>query len=157
MAEHHSDARERISSAIQHYLSMLESEENGGVDRLAGLARALDQLVMVYHGTEDVGPDTESVGPRGGERSYAEAAAATFPELGWYALVEPDRGTEQQVGLSVATGDLAEIAIDLEEVLWLFENASENDAVWQFRWGYQNHWGRHLHEIRVYLHSLAAW
>lgn len=39
------------------------------------------------------------------------------------------------------------------EVLWLFENADENDAIWDFRFGYQTHWGRHLHEMRVYLHS----
>lgn len=59
--------------------------------------------------------------------------------------------------MSTAVGDLVEIAADLMEVLWLFDNASENDAIWQFRWGYRHHWGRHLHELRVYLHALAAW
>jgi hypothetical protein len=153
-----SGAREHITSAIQHYLSLLQNRESDGVDRLAELARALDQLVMTYHATEDVGLDTEDhFGPRSDEQSYAEGAAAAFAELGWYALVEPDGDQDQEVGLSIATGDLAEIAVDLDEVLWLFDNASENDAIWQFRWGYQFHWGKHLHEIRVYLHSLAAW
>jgi hypothetical protein len=59
--------------------------------------------------------------------------------------------------MSIAASDLAEIASDLSEVLWLFENASHNDAVWDFRFGYQSHWGRHLHEVRTYLHDLAAW
>ena len=66
---------------------------------------------------------------------------AAFPDLGWYALVDPEDGPEQEIGLSIAVGDLAEIPSDLLGVLWLFENASHNDAVWDFRFGYQTHWG----------------
>jgi hypothetical protein len=156
MAVSEVDTRAHITAAIQHYLGVLEGK--GGAT-LYDLAKALDRLVTTYHGTPDVAPDTTEVSaaPRVEEKPIIDAATAAFPDLDFYWLVDPDGGPEQQLGASYAVGDLAEIAADLVEVLWLFENASHNDAVWQFRWGYQYHWGKHLHELRPYLHVLAAW
>jgi len=147
--------RQQIISAIQQYLDALEGKAGS---TLSDLARALDNLVLTYHQTADVEPDTvDSEAPRIEEKPLIDAAAAAHPDLDWYALVTPEDGPEQQVGMSIAVGDLVEIAADLHEVLWLFEHAGHNDAVWDFRFGYQTHWGRHLHEVRTYLHSLAAW
>ena len=158
MTDTHSDARERITSVINEYLAVLQRKSVDTLKELGDLARAMDRLVLCYHDTPDVGPDTtNSEAPRVDKAPFIERATAAFPELGWYALVDPEGDPGQQVGMSIAVGDLVEIAADLMEVLWLFDNASENDAIWQFRWGYQNHWGRHLHELRVYLHALAAW
>jgi hypothetical protein len=150
------DVRASISAAIQSYLDALEGKHGA---TLYDLAKALDGLVIAYHNTPDVEPDTTEASPAPWieEKPIIHAAAAAFPELDWYALVDPEDGQDQQIGMSLAVGDLAEIAADLHEVMWLFENASHNDAVWQFRWGYQFHWGRHLHGIRLYLHSLGAW
>jgi hypothetical protein len=150
------EVRDDISAAIRRYLDVLEGKNDA---TLYELAKALDELVLTYHRTADVEPDTTeaSAAPRTDEKRIIDAADAAFPDLGWYALVDPEGGPEQAVGMSIAAGDLAEIASDLLEVLWLFENASHNDAVWQFRFGYQTHWGRHLHEVRTYLHGLAAY
>ena len=158
MVDTHSDARERITSIINEYLVVLQRKPADTLKELGELARAMDRLVMCYHDTPDVEPDaTGSEAPRVDEAPLIEVATAAFPNLDWYALVDPEDGPDQQLRMSIAVGDLVEIAADLMEVLWLFENASENDAIWQFRWGYQHHWGRHLHELRVYLHALAAW
>ena len=147
--------RSQITCAIRRYLDALEGKEGS---TLSDLARALDNLVTAYHLTADVEPDTvDSDPPRIEEKPLIDAAAAAHPDLDWYALVDPEDGPEQQIGMSIAVGDLVEIAADLHQVLWLFEHAGHNDAVWDFRFGYQTHWGRHLHEIRTYLHALAAW
>ena len=152
------NARDAISTAIGGFLSLIQPDQQAGKPTLAQLALALDQLVGTYYSTPDVGPDaSDSAGPRTDEKLFEEGAAAAFPELGWYAIVDPEGDTCQQIGLGIASSDLAEIALDLNEVLWLFENASENDAIWQYRWGYQNHWGRHVHELRLYLHIMGAW
>ncbi|HEY0014208.1 MAG TPA: DUF5063 domain-containing protein [Allosphingosinicella sp.] len=153
------DARQLIDTAIDEYLTVLQQKPEDSLDGLGALARALDRLVMCYHATPDVEPETEltSEAPRADERPIIDKASAAFPDLDWYALVEPECGADQEVGLSMAIGDLAEIAADLIEVKWLFDNAAENDAIWQFRFGYRTHWGRHLHELRLYLHTLAAW
>lgn len=148
--------RDDITGAIRCYLDVLAGNDGS---TLYDLAKALDQLVTTYHRVPNVEPDTTeaSAAPRPDERSLVEAATAAFPDLGWYALVDPEGDETQKIGMSIAVGDLAEIASDLLRVLWLFENASYNDAVWEFRFGYQGHWGRHLHEVRTYLHGLAAW
>ena len=147
--------RSLITSAIHDYLAALEGKNREG---LYDLAKTLDRLVDVYHQTADVEPDTvDSEAPRVEERPISDAASAAHPELGLYAVVAPEDRPDQKVGLGDSVSDLAEIAVDLTEVLWLFENAGHNDAVWQFRFGYQSHWGRHLHEVRTYLHALAAW
>jgi len=147
--------RSDITSAIQQYLDALEGKEGRS---LPDLARALDNLVATYHRTADVGPDSvDTEAPSIEEKPLIEEAATAHPDLGWYALVDPEGGPEQQVGMSMAVGDLVEIAADLHQVLWLFEHAGHNDAVWDFRFGYQSHWGRHLHEVRTYLHALYVW
>jgi len=156
MTDAQAAVRDDISTAIRNYLNVLQGK---GAPTLYDLAKALDELVSTYHRVPDVEPDTSdgSAAPQNDEKPIIDAANAAFPVLDWYALVEPEDGQEQEIGMSIAVGDLAEIASDLLEVLWLFENASHNDAVWEFRFGYQTHWGRHLHEIRTYLHGLAAW
>jgi Domain of unknown function (DUF5063) len=156
MTEAASLVRDEITAAINHYLDVLHGR-NGAT--LYDLAKALDGLVATYHRASGVEPDTihASSAPRTDQSRIFEAASAAFPDLSWYATVDPQDGQEQQIGMSIAASDLAEIAADLMEVLWLFENGSHNDAVWSFRFGYQSHWGRHLHEIRFYLHELAAW
>jgi hypothetical protein len=156
MSEAENLVRSRIKKAINRYLDVLQGRDGA---TLYDLAKALDELTATYHDVPDVEPDTSegSTAPRIEEKPIIDAAATAFPDLGWYALVDPDDGPDQEVGMSIAVGDLAEIAADLVEVLWLLENASHNDAVWEFRFGYQSHWGRHLHEIRTYLHGLAAW
>lgn len=148
--------RARILAAIRRYLDVLGGT---GEPTLSDLAKALDSLVAVYHETSDVEPDTVDgpEPPKADENKVGAAAAAAFPELGWYALVDPERGLDQEIGLSIAIGDLTEIASDLLAVVWLFENASHNDALWDFRFGYKSHWGRHLHEVRSYIHALGEW
>ena len=150
------EVRDDISAATRRYLHVLGGKAEA---TLYELAKALDELVLAYHRTSHAEPDTTegSAAPATDELRIIDAATEAFPDLDWYALVNPEGGPDQEVGMSIATGDLAEIASDLREVLWLFENAGHNDAVWHFRFGYQTHWGRHLHEVRTYLHALAAW
>lgn len=156
MTGEESIVRDTIESAIRRYLDVLGGKQG---ESLYDLAKALDGLVLAYHQTQDVDPDvaSECASPPVDERQIIDVAAAAFPDLDWYALVDPQDGPEPRAHLSSAVCDLAEIASDLLRVLWLFGNASHNDAVWDFRFGYQIHWGRHLHEVRKYLHDLAAW
>lgn len=157
MADDQAEMRETISAAIHAYLALLDPAGRAERPSLYELAKALDGLVQAYHAMSPVDPDTDDLGPRVEERPLLDRAAEAFPDLGFYALVDPDGGPDQPCGMSDAIGDLAEIAVDLIEVLELFELGRPNDAVWSFRCGYQFHWGKHLHELRIYLHVMAAW
>ncbi|WP_255528395.1 DUF5063 domain-containing protein [Qipengyuania sp. YIM B01966] len=141
-------------NAINGYLALLKSQPDDEETRLAKLCEALDCLVIEYHRAPDVEPDTDDLLPSVPYEPLAERAAASFPELGYYADVEPQDGLEQEVTLGGAVDDLADIARDLSGVLWHIDRGAANDAYWEFRFGYQTHWGMHLRRLRRYLHSI---
>ncbi|WP_188513546.1 DUF5063 domain-containing protein [Blastomonas aquatica] len=141
-------------SAINAYLAFLKEEPESEIQRLANLCEALDCLVVEYHPVPDIEPDTVVASPSVPYEPLAARASASFPELGLYAVVDPIQGMDQEVMLGDAIDDLADIALDLSSVLLLVENGAVNGAMWEFRFGYQTHWGAHLHQLRGYLHSV---
>ena len=153
MREH----RERIERAIHRYLSLFEPDNTTSTPR--DIAVSLDDLVRVYFETPEVEPESENAteAPRIDEAAFGQNAARFFAsdEVIW--LIDPEGGPDQEAMCTFATSELAEIAGDLTKVLWEFENGSEADAIWEFRFGYQSHWGDHLHRVRQYLHLQAAW
>jgi hypothetical protein len=77
--------------------------------------------------------------------------AARFPDFGFYSVADPgDLPGEVLVGDAI--DDLCDIARDLREVRWLADHGHEADAIFAFRFGYQSHWGQHLHDLRRYLY-----
>lgn len=155
MVEVSSVPHETMVSAILAYLSLLKHEPDDAGVRLERLAEALDRLVIEYHRSIELEPDEAEVeAPCVDYVPLAERAAASFPELGVYGDVDPKEAFDHAFNLGDAIDDLADIARDLTEVLWLFDNVGANDAVWMFRFGYRTHWGRHLHDLRRYLHAI---
>lgn len=153
MKEH----RDKIESAIRRYL--VQFEPDNATATLREVARALDNLVVVYFETPDVEPlsDEPTAAPGISEQSFASNAARYFERDDVIWFIDPEGGPDQEPMCTFATSELAEIANDLSKVLWEFEHGSEADAIWEFRFGYQAHWGEHLHRVRHYLHTLAAW
>ncbi|MAK99692.1 MAG: DUF5063 domain-containing protein [Citromicrobium sp.] len=155
-----SEQTELIKSAIQAYLARLDRDPADGSEGLRRLVLALDALVAVYFRTDDVEPGEEDDAPEKGYSAQYQRAAEAYPELGLYPYADPggDPGEDEPM-VADAIDDIADIAGDLTEVLWHFENSSEETGIWDFRFGYQHHWGDHLHSLRNYLHSsrIAAW
>ncbi|QDH33781.1 DUF5063 domain-containing protein [Porphyrobacter sp. YT40] len=146
-----------IEAAIHRYLLLFEFENTSST--LRDIAMALDDLVRVYFDTPDVEPDTIDgpAAPQFDEAGFGQNAARFFERDDVIWLIDPEGGPDQKAMCTFATSELAEIAADLNKVLWLFENGSAADAIWEFRFGYQAHWGEHLHRVRHYLHGLSAW
>ena len=135
--------------AIRAYLAAALNDP----PELSRLAAALDGLAVAYHGTPPgsvTHPDVDA--PRANHATVAKQVAARFPELGLYPLLDPlEDGQELLFGDAIS--DIEEIACDLMEVLWEFEHTSEAQACWTFRFGYETHWGAHLHDLRRVLWS----
>lgn len=149
-----------IRDAIDNYLGLLDGKPKTEQHELKKLTLALDRLVSEYQKTEDVDViDDEADAPSFDYQSLYQAAGASYPNLGYYAHVAPDEDGDAKPELADAIDDLADIARDLIEVLWHLDKDRLTDAVWHFRFNYQIHWGVHLHNLRVYLHSttIAAW
>lgn len=141
-----------MASAIRAYLDLLTGEPapDGGLERLA---EALDGLVGVYHRLPgDSEPRYDEMEPQAGDRPRLfQLAAATFPQMHIYPDVDLIDG-EALTGFAI--DDLGDIAGDLTEVLWWLEQGEEATAIWEYRFGYEHHWGEHLHDVRRYIYSL---
>jgi hypothetical protein len=117
------------------------------------LTRGLDELALAYH----LCPETEP-GERDGEpcrsdyRQLYQALGARFPNLGLYACADPTEVLHEPL-VGDAIDDLADIVLDLQEVLWRFDHLGADDALWHFRFLFRSHWGRHLRELALYLHA----
>jgi hypothetical protein len=147
-----------INGPCREYIALLRSAPSDPRERHLQLATTLDRLCAAYNNTHDVDLEEEDVdAPTADPKQFGEQAASSFPELGFYPDVDPLMGFDQEMGQGWGLDDLIDIAVDLTKVLWLIDHHRETDAIWQFRWGYENHWGDHLHDLRRYLHKLLYW
>jgi hypothetical protein len=141
-----------VIEAVRSYLALLRSPFAG--DRLAALAAALDQLACAYHATsEAAGEDGPDPPDSATYEKMRELAAAAFPDFGFYAAVRPGGGPEQLPTMGDAIDDLADIALELTRIERLWVDGRPLDAERNYRFGYRIHWGRHLHDLRGYLHA----
>jgi hypothetical protein len=128
-------------------------------DRLCSLAVALDRLALAYHECpEGKLAEREAARPDRGDREEIRlSVTAAFPDFGFYDTGDPAKDLSQGVSPDAIVGDavndLADITQDLREVLWRWEHVGPDDAAWHFRFSYETHWGRHLHDLRSYVYA----
>ena len=53
-----------------------------------------------------------------------------------------------------AVSDLEVIAGDLSDVASLLDQGDAQNAIWEFKFMYERHWGRHLRDLQGYVHHL---
>lgn len=137
--------------AVKEFLSLLDQGEPVGDDVLA---RALDALALAYHNTPYGKPSNVDIRPEKEDYQIVRRQAEKlFPELGLYGIADPLEVPNEKAMIGDAMDDISDIIRDLKEVFWRWQNLGADDAHWHFRFGYQTHWGRHLHELRLYLHA----
>jgi hypothetical protein len=126
------------------------------VERKEALRVVLDRLAIVYDSVRGA-PFDEAESPEPQRIGYdvvRKRFAAAFPDLGLYdAVTELSKAVSSpEVTAGDALDDLADIAVDLQEVLDRAK-VSIDDAVWEFRFGFDAHWGTHLRWLQLYLHA----
>lgn len=140
------------------YLQFLEERPGPREDEnLRKLADILDDLIALGRNTPHRFDDDQPDPPERDLARWAAVAARRFPSLGggYNIPVDITRSiADTELACGHAIDDLGDIAGDLSEVLWRFEHTSDDDALWHFRWGYENHWGKHASDLRWYLHAL---
>lgn len=113
---------------------------------------------MVYHALQPVEPTSYAIDA--GKRDHAAAyrrLAASFPEFGFYSEMAPDasyKGALDGPMMGDAVDDLEDIVGDLSEVAVLLRKGETANAIWQFRFSFETHWGRHLRSLQGYIHYL---
>jgi uncharacterized protein DUF5063 len=140
--------------AVRRYLALLKSPPESQDDRIQALAEALDRLAFAYHSTPGVlVADTPDPAIPASYQQVRDEAVRAFPDFGFYAVVRPDANEEREMEMGDAIDDLADIALDMKRIEWRWDYNGPQDAAWHFRFGYRTHWGRHLHDLRSYVHD----
>jgi len=141
-----------MNEAIRAYLDLFSQERSPKEVNCEDLVEVLDRLLVAYHDTRDAAPDSETHPPSLSYDAVRKRVQRSFPGFGYYAWSPPETLPGDAVMTGDAVDDLADIYKELSGVAWLSENSSNADAVWHFRFGFRSHWGRHLLDLRSYLH-----
>lgn len=150
----HNAREETLPATIQRYLDLVERSSASAAQNERALGTLLDQLALATHAAGPTAPDTDREAPRREYEAVREAVAPRFPNCGLYRSAGTEPNDEFLVGDAI--DDITDIALDLSDVLWLWEHAGEADALWQFHFDFRTHWGSHLRGLQCYLHELET-
>ena len=145
-----------IKTTIENYLTILTSNEYEESDRIQKLILSLDELALVSNKVDYTFDGQDYAEPP--EKDYKisrESIGKLFPSLGYYnvALAISDKIEQSSLSVGDAIDDIVDIAGDLKEVLWRFNNTSQDDALFHFQLLFRSHWGMHLRSLQLYLHD----
>lgn len=146
--------RDAIRDAISDFLALLNGAKEDNEAREAALVLALDRLAIVYHFAECKFDEADY--PEAPRKDYGElrkVVSVLFPKYGYYNIAAriSIEISEGELHVGEAIDDITDIAIDMYEVLWLWQNTSVDNALWEFRQGYEYHWGTHLRCLQLYI------
>lgn len=139
---------------IEAYLALLNGEVPAAPDHLRRMAQALDALAFAM---ADLPPgrfvDSDLEPPRLDRDALREAIGTRFPEFGFYDWADPLTAGGTEILTSDAVNDALDIASDLSEARWRFEALGDDDAFYYLHQWFRLHWGRHLMNLRSYIHA----
>jgi len=150
-------ATSEVETAIKQYLLLLEPSNLMEGDRLRALSRALDDLAYVYHRIPEATGDLSDREPPNADYHARYSVIRTlFPSLGLYVCGSKELNNIERSTVGDMIDDLADIAADLESVVWYLDHGEENTALWHFRFSFEVHWGKHLRDASISLHELLT-
>jgi hypothetical protein len=136
--------------AARHFLAVVWDGETPTDEALLA---ALDRLVAAYHETPDANPSDKDVeAPRQDGTSLAKEVGARFPDYGLYPMADPTKPLEGAAMMGDAVDDLADLTLEMREVMWIAEHVGVENAHSDFRLFFFD-WGRHARELSLYLHA----
>jgi hypothetical protein len=149
--------RDEIKQTIDEYLLLVQKGCGSTQENEAKLRLLLDKLAMARHfasykfDAKDYADTPERGGPE-----WRKTVTVQFPNYGFYNIPEE---VTMNVGngaciVGCAIDDIMDIAADLFEAKWRWENNSIEDGLWHFQNQFVLHWGRHLRDLQLYLFNL---
>jgi hypothetical protein len=148
---------ERFTAVAQNFCTLLETATELELAELrAKLLQALPELYLAATKLPDLFADVDVEH----EPLKLDLLVALSKHLGdndtYWQVFDPTGKDKPSAG-SLAD-DLSEIRFDLQQGLLALERGAPVDAVvWEWRFGFENHWGRHLVDALRAIHWQVAW
>lgn len=150
-------SRDEIKQTIDAFLSLVEKGCGSTEENEARLKLLLDKLALAQHFADyEFDSKDYSDAPRKTNGELQKLVTAQFPNFGYYNVAEnvtKDVG-EGKTNVGDAIDDILDIAKDLYETKWCWENNSPEDGLWFFKNNFQFHWNEHLRRLQIYLLNL---
>lgn len=139
---------------IETYLALLSGETVPAPERLLRMAQALDALALGM-ARLPAGRliDSNLDPPHLDDATLRKAIGERFPEFGFYDWADPLIAGGTQIMIGDAVDDAIDIAKDLSEARWRFDMFGDEDAFWHLHQFFRLHWGRHLMNLRSFIHA----
>lgn len=143
-----------IRACVREYLELIENDSRSPQECKDLLPMLLDKLAYAQHFGNVIFDDREYPDPpRTDYGAVRQIISRRFPDYGFYNLPESvlEKIGQSEMVIGDAIDDITDIASDLMDVEWRWNNTSEMDALWNFHNSYLIHWNRHLRELQLYL------
>ena len=139
---------------IETYLALVTGAVLPAPDRLARMAHALDALALGMATLPAGRPaDSDLEPPSFDETVQRKTICERFPEFGFYDWADPLVAGGKDIMIGDAVDDALDIALDLSEAAWRFDTLGEEDAFSYLHQFFRLHWGRHLLNLRSFIHA----
>lgn len=145
-------------SAASHFLEVVEEQQAPA--SYASILAAIDRLLSAYHSTPAGDPSEDDIDPPLEDyilryRALYQTLGRRFPELGLYPSILSFDELLQQTSVNDAIDDLADLVLDMRDVVRRAEHLGLDDAHWHFRLHYI-HWGEHARDLGRLLYELLT-
>jgi len=147
-------SRDEIKSTIDDFLALIEKGTGSTEVNETKLKLLLDMLALAQQFTAYKFDEKDYIdGPTRAYEDLRTVVAAQFPNYGQYNVAEivTTNVGEGKAIVGDAIDDIVDIAGDLLEAKWCWENNSPEDGLWHFKNSFESHWSQHLRELQIYL------
>jgi len=148
------ELEEEIKAVIADCLGS-EVGTNGDIQ---SIFYALGKIALFIERAEVVldNEDDDELIPESEYQSIRKQIEKRFPNWGYYNQcgdISINIG-DTTVTVVDAIDDMTDIICELQQVLWVFDNQSSNNAMWHLNDGYMFNWRAHLLNLKLYQDAL---
>jgi hypothetical protein len=151
-----------MRTAAEGYCSVIERAKwPQRVEFVAEVAQALAELIAAAGHLPHVEPSDAELSGRPSDEQWRERFAGVQSVLrdwdGYWTAIEPFGGWEMESVMLTLADDLADVWRDMKHGLAALDSgASDTDVIWEWRFSFYSHWGRHATEALRVLHARLA-
>ena len=150
-------SRDEIKQTVDEFLSLVEKGLGSSEENEAKLKLLLDKLALAQHfAIFEFDGKEYAEEPRRDYKELRTLVSARFPNYGNYNVAGDvtTKVGEAEVNVGDAIDDITDIAKDLFEAKFCWENNSPDDGLWYFKFNFDSHWSHHLRGLQIYLLNL---